>query len=198
MNSNTINNGQQTNTWEHPQRVKIIRWTKARPNRDGNGSNRGVEIQAQNSETRWVSEWSNSEIFRLAQWGHEVWYYGKNQQPSIGLHSPAKQAGIEPQINLSQAQADYYSRVAEKPLYDQIENNINNTRPHGYQPELQPIAESNIDIDEELINRLALVMSNCMNMAEEICPQTYTTEDRRAIAISMAITYHKQKNDIPY
>lgn len=182
MYNNNNNNNQsqvQTDIWSQPQQVKIIRWTKSRPNKDGNGSNRGVQVQSLiNNDTRWVSLWDGHHLFQSASWGSTVFY-----DPNAETHQRLQLT----LANNTQSSADRYARAAEpQPDYNshqyQQPDNYYNQQPQQSQPR----------VDEGLMSDIASVYSQMLAMAESICPEGYDAEQRKSVGISMSIEYFRQ------
>jgi hypothetical protein len=214
MYTNSKQSNNQVDVWKQPQQVKIVRWTKPRPNRDGNGSNRGVEVQSSiNGETRWVSLWDGHYLFKQAQWGSNV-HYEPNAEPHQRLQLTAnnQQTNAPPQTNDPQVLADYYSRLAaqqpQQSLYEQVDNGLypqnqqselDYSNPYSYQNnDSQPSQNSSGDINEPLMNQIAMVYSQMLSMAEEICPQHYDPEQKKSVGISMSIAYFRQVKSVPF
>lgn len=208
-NSNKYGNGQvQTqDVWQIKHPVKILRWTKARSNRDGNGTNRGVEVQSTISgETRWVSLWSGNVLFKMLNWGSTCTY-----DPTVDTNNRLQIGNSQPPTN--QAQADYFSRQAEfvpqQSVYEQIEQGYH---PQNQQTEIQydnhlsqngdePVQprEGSDNLNEAYLNKISMLMSMCLAMAEDICPQGYTSEQKQKVGTTLFLQYTKDiHTDIPF
>ena len=198
MYSNTNQNNPQqqaeSQVWQTPQMVTIGRWTKPRQNRDGNGVSRGVCLKSSiDGSEKWISLYSNHHVFKMLNWGSQCFY-----QPTEEPHNRL-QIGVAPQQQTNQPQADYYSRQAQpantQSVYEQIDNSLQNSRPNGYQYDLnnQPEPQQELaTINDIEIERLSLIMSNCMLMARELNPNI--SEDTQSkLAMSVFIAYTKNE-----
>lgn len=214
MYTNSKQSNNQVDVWKQPQLVKIVRWTKPRANRDGNGSNRGVEVQSSiNGETRWVSLWDGHYLFKQAQWGSNV-HYEPNAEPHQRLQLTAnkQQTNAPPQTNDPQVLADYYSRLAaqqpQQSIYEQIDNSLypqnqqseldySNTYSYQNNDSQPPQNSSDNTIDDQLLERICLTLSNSVNLTKSLNPQL-SEESIVKLAISASIAYQKIKADSPF
>lgn len=188
MYSNTNNSNQQTQERFAPGYYTMKAKTKARQGLDGK-ANRGILITDGVNE-QWITIPTTNEVCRLP-FGSKVYYHGHNARPSLTFgkgqaNSPTfDNGGVMPQTN--QALADYYSRLAEQEATQE--------KPHYYNQSdsYQPEPNTNTDVDETLIERLGVLYSNCVNLAQSLNPQL-DTDNQTKIAISMAIQYSKIKD----
>lgn len=120
QNNNT--NFQQEPNWSYPRQVVLKARTKARPNKNGNGSNRGALIvdRATGAE-RWVNLPASAEVFNQSN-GGTCWYQGEGNHPSLLVQQPT---------NNTQSQADYYSAQAQTPINHQQPANQDYSQLHG-------------------------------------------------------------------
>lgn len=206
MYTNTQNGQQQVNNddsyWESPRRVQLTRFTKVKTGKDGQ-SQRGAYITDEQGASRWVSEHPNNQVFKM-DWGNWIYFNGIGARPSLTVNQPEQQP---PSMN--QANADYYSRKA-KPHYEQALNvgmnggqgiEQSNVRqdiePYYFSEDSQNGQPSKADVDDRLVERLSVTMSNCVNMSMSLNPQL-PIEEQTKLAISVFIQYSKIKSDNPF
>lgn len=183
------NNGTtETDIWSSQQRVKLLRFSKVRHDKNGEPT-RGVLIQNEAGDERWVSESSHNKIFRESEWGHWIWFYGSGHRPSLGL-VPISSLTPSAQDYLSQQNADYYAHRAEQ--------NKRDIEPHkiSFTPEAEPPV-SYADDDEALIMLVTSTLSKFVMLTKEFNPGL-SEEAVVKLAISGYIQYTKQKEHIPY
>ena len=172
--------------------------TKVRDNLSGPGQNRGILIlHRQTNQERWVSVDANSPVARCKN-GTMLYFHGKGQRPSLSMGNV--NASVQPPLSNYN---DQYNSLGES-----IEDSYNPS--NGYQEEInynynnqqtssqdsQPRSSDNT-VDDALIEKLSLLMSNCVNMAQQLNPQL-SEESVVKLAISVSIAYQKIKSDLPY
>lgn len=186
--------------------------TKARQGLDGS-PNRGILISdPQTGREQWVSIPTDNEVCRLP-YGSQVYYHGHGSRPSLTFNEQVPQhfdnGGVPP---TNQYQADQYARQAEfmPSVYEQIHQSYN---PPNQQTEIQydnnhlnrdshesvQRSESVDNLNENYLNKISMLMSMCLAMAEEICPQGYTSEQKQKVGTTLFLQYTKDINiDIPF
>ena len=154
---NNNNNFQQPN-WSYPRQVIKKAMTKARTNKDGNGSNRGILIvDPQTQAERWININSINEVCKL-QNGSYCYFAGEGNRPSLTVSQQT------PLTN--QSVADTYSRQAHSQLHGealpQFDNNNNGASPNIEQ-RCQSISSIYIalrgylsDVSEENLTKMAI------------------------------------------
>lgn len=175
------NSNSQTSQWQVDSegfpigRVRKKAMTKVRPNRDGNGSNRGILIyHPETGKERWVNVSSMNEVCKMPN-GTMITFHGKGARPSLTVNTS---------------------------LYDQIDSSIRESRPENYQHEIDEhyvnqVSNVSKNIDEHLLEQISLVLSNGVNLAASLNPQL-SEESLVKIAISASIQYFKLKEDSPF
>lgn len=181
------NNTTETDVWANQQRVKLIRFSKVRQDRN-NEPARGVLIENEAGETRWVSESSHNKIFRESAWGSWIWYYGSGHRPSLGL-LPISSLTPSSQEYLTQQNADYYAKLAEQ--------NKRDIEPHRVPANLAEPQPEPMDDDEALITLISSTLSQFVMLMKDFNPGL-SEESIIKLAISGYIQYTKQKQNIPY
>ena len=215
MYTNNSQNQSQVD-WSYPRRVIKKAMTKARPNQNGSGVNRGILIvDPETNQEKWITVDGNANQVIGLKFGSWCYYAGEGNRPSLTVQ--------QPQINNTQPMADRYARQFDnlanqaKPnnyssqantLYDSIEQSYNPPNRQQYdidssyhsQPNTSQNGQPNTTdntVDDSLIEKLSVVMSNCMNMSMSLNPQLSTDEQTR-LAVSVFIQYNKIKADSPF
>ena len=207
----TNNNTQQSQEadWSYPRRVIKKAMSKARPNANGSGVNRGILIvDPETNQEKWINVDGNANQVIGLKFGSWCWYAGHSNRPSLTV----KQSPQEfTNISMNQAQADHYNRQAQSPMnyqqstYESIDQQLHNTRPEGFQPEINNNyqswdnnsqngnpSSSNNTIDEVILEKHCVALSNAVNLMSTLTPQL-SEESIVKLAISATIAANKEQ-----
>ncbi len=150
--------------------------TKPRPDKFSGRFGRGILIfNKQTGQERWVNVDSEDEAANMHN-GGTLYFHGKGKRPSLTLLN--QQYDSQHQSLGEAIQSSYRGEAQQKLNYEQ--------------PMQQ--TQANTDIDEQYLSALSMIMSMCLAMAEDICPNTYTPDARQKIATSLYISYLKSKD----